>query len=527
MYDEERKKPSIDILPDECLFEVLRCLSGGCERSSSACVSKRWLMLLSSIRNSEFCKSKNSDVSSSSGAASGDVEMTSAEEDIEVECNGCLTRSLEGKKATDIRLAAISVGTSTRGGLGKLSIRGSNTVRGITDLGLSAIARTCHSLKALTLWNVPAVGDEGLLELARECHSLEKLDLSQCPLISDRGLAAIAKSSLNLTSVSFESCSNIGNESLRAIGKYCHKLQSVTIKDCPRVGDQGIANLVSLATNVLARVKLQALNITDFSLAVLGHYGKAITNLVLSGLPKVSQKGFWVMGNAEGLQSLISLEITSCRGVTDRSLEAVGKGCSNLKQMRLHKCCFVSDNGLVAFTKNVKSVESILLEECNRISQTGILNALSNCTSKLKLLTPDRCMGIKDLPSESQYLSPCESLRSLSIKSCPGFGSSSLAMVGKLCPRLHQLDLTGLSGISDDSLVSVFESSKAGLVKLDLSDCVNLTDEVVSSLVARHGETLEVLSLDGCRKVTDAGLVSLANNCPMLNDLDMSRCLMD
>ncbi|KAG9156638.1 hypothetical protein Leryth_006606 [Lithospermum erythrorhizon] len=169
--------------------------------------------------------------------------------------------------------------------------------------------------------------------------------------------------------------------------------------------------------------------------------GKAITNLVLSGLPKVSQKGFWVMGNAEGLQSLISLEITSCRGVTDRSLEAVGKGCSNLKQLRLHKCCFGSlKHSFECFVKLYFEVE----------------------------ITLDRCMGIKDLPSESQYLSPCESLRSLSIKSCPGFGSSSLAMVGKL-HSAHQF------------------RSPAGLV-------------------------------------TDAGLVSLANNCPMLNDLDMSRC---
>lgn len=519
MCDGERKKPSIDILPDECLFEVFRHLSGGRERSSSACVSKRWLMLLSSIRNTEFCESKNSDVSSPT-----DVEMTSAEEDLEVECSGCLTRSLEGKKATDIRLAAISVGTSTRGGLGKLSIRGSNAVRGVTNLGLSAVARGCHSLKALSLWNVPAVGDEGLLEISRECHSLEKLDVCQCPSISDRSLVALAKSSPNLTSISLESCSNIGNESLRAIGKYCVKLQSVTIKDCPLVGDQGIASLVSEATNVLTKVKLQTLNITDFSLAVLGHYGKAITNLVLSGLPKVSQKGFWVMGNAQGLQSLVSLEITSCKGATDRSLEAVGKGCSNLKQMRLRKCCFVSDNGLVAFTQNAKSVESLLLEECNRITQTGILNALSNCSSKLKSLSLVKCMGINDLPLESQYLSPCESLRCLSIKSCPGFGSSSLAMVGMLCPRLHQLDLSGLSGISDAALLSLFQSSKAGLVKLDLSGCVNLTDEVVSLLAMHHGETLQMLNLDGCQKVTDFGLVSLANNCKSLNDLDMSRC---
>ncbi|KAG9146231.1 hypothetical protein Leryth_007937 [Lithospermum erythrorhizon] len=511
-FDEE-KRTSIDILPDECLFEIFRRLRGGQERSASAGVSKRWLMLLSSLKPSEICRNERS----------SDVEMTPADEDHEVECDGYLTRCLEGKKATDVRLAAISVGTSSRGGLGKLSIRGSNTVPGVTNLGLSAVAHGCPSLKVLSLWNVPAVGDESLFEIARECHSLEKLDLCQCPSISDNGLVAIAKSCPNLTSISFESCPNVGNESLRAIGKYCQKLQSVTIKDCGRIGDQGVAGLVSMGCNNLTKIKLQSLNISDFSLAVLGHYGKAITSLVLHGLQNVSQKGFWVMGNALGLQTLASLAITSCRGMTDMSLEAVAKGCPNLKQMCLRKCCFVSDNGLVAFSKVASSLESLQLEECNRITQTGILNALSNCNSKLKSLTLVKCMGIKDLPSESQYLSPCLSLRSLSIRSCPGFGGSSLPMVGNLCPQIHHLDLSGLCGITDAALLSLVESCEA-LVKVNLTDCLNLTDEVVSALARLHGETLEVLNLDGCRNVTDAGLAALATNCPSLNDLDVSRC---
>nr|GMD82754.1 EIN3-binding F-box protein 1-like [Ipomoea batatas] len=517
VVEDEEKKPSIEVLPDECLFEILRRLPGGRERSAAACVSKRWLMLSGSVRCTEICRSTNQD------GASADVTMAIADEDCEVQCDGYLTRSLEGKKATDIRLAAIAVGTSSRGGLGKLSVRGSNSARGITNVGLSAIAHGCPSLRVLSLWNVPSVGDEGLLEIAKECQSLEKLDLCQCPSVSNKGLIAIAENCPNLTSLTIESCPSIGNEGLQAIGRCCTKLQSVTIKDCPLVADQGVASLLSSASTVLTKVKLHALNITDFSLAVIGHYGKAITCLNLSALHNVSQKGFWVMGNAQGLHNLASLTISSCRGTTDVSLEAVGKGCPSLKQMCIRKCFFVSDFGLAAFTKAAISLESLQLEECNRITQTGIVNAVSNC-SKLKTLSVAKCMSVKDLPPQTPLLSPCGSLRSLSIRNCPGFGSTSLAMVGELCPQLHHLDLGGLCGITDAGLLPLLNSCEAGLVKVNLSDCPNLTDEVVLALVRLHGQTLEVLNLDSCQKITDASLVAVADNCILLRDLDVSRC---
>lgn len=154
----------------------------------------------------------------------------------------------------------------------------------------------------------------------------------------------------------------------------------------------------------------------------------------------------------------------------------------------------------------------------------GILDTLSNCQSKLKSLAVIKCMGIKDVSLETPLLFPCESLRSLSIRSCPGFGNASLAKVGKLCPQLHQLDLTGLCGITDSGLLPLVESCEAGLVKVNLSGCLNLTDEVVSALVRLHGGTLQVLDLNGCGKVTDASLVAVADNCLVLNDLDLSKC---
>lgn len=506
--NEEDHKTSIEILPDECLYEIFRRVQSGKERSLCACVSKRWLMLMSSI-----CKDEIVSV----------VETNSSDEsDEDFEGDGFLTRRLEGKKATDVRLAAIAVGTGCRGGLGNLSIRGSNSERGVTDRGLSAIAHGCPSLRSLSLWSVPSIGDKGLCEIAKGCHMLEKLDLCHSPLITNKGLIAIAKGCPDLTTLNIESCSKIGNEGLQAVAKSCPKLQSISIRDCPLVGDHGVASLLSSASD-LSRVKLQLLNITDFSLAVIGHYGKAITHLVLSRLRNVTERGFWVMGVAQGLQNLISLTITSCLGVTDASMEAMGKGCPNLKQMCLRRCCFVSDSGLVAFAKAAGSLENLQLEECNRFTQYGIIGALLNFKTKLKSLTLVKCVGVTDIDVEVSMLSPCESLKSLTIQNCPGFGSASLAMIGKLCPQLQHVDLTGLCSITDAGLLPLLENCEAGLVNVNLKGCSNLTDNIVAALARLHGGTLEVLNLDGCCYVTDASLVAIADDCLLLDDLDVSK----
>ncbi|KAJ9555086.1 hypothetical protein OSB04_009700 [Centaurea solstitialis] len=498
----KKQKTTIEVLPDECLFEIFRRLGGNKERSSCASVSKHWLMLLSTIHTDE-------------------ISQASEKESIPIE--GHLSRCLEGKKATDVRLAAIAVGAATCGGLGKLSIHGNNVVRGVTDFGLTAVARGCPSLTDLSLWNLSSISDEGLVEIASGCHQLEKLDLCQIPSISSKSLLAIANNCPNLSELSIESCSNIGNEGLQAIGRSCHNLKSISIKNCSLVGDQGIASLLSSASYSLTKVKLQTLNIGDLSLAVIGHYGIALTDVVLAGLPKVTEKGFWVMGNGRGLQKLRSLMITSCFGVTDLGLEAVGKGCPNLKQFCLRKCALLSDNGVRSFAKSALSLESVLLEECNRVTQCGVFSILVNCSNNLKSLTLENCYGIKDLALKIP-LSRCNAFRSLSVRNCPGFGNNSLVLFGNLCPQLRNVEFTGAHGITDEGLTPLVRCCEAGLIKVNLTGSVNLTNNMVSEITKVHGGTLEILNLDGCRSVTDASLVAIASNCLKLSELDVSGC---
>ncbi|CAA0838004.1 EIN3-binding F-box protein 1 [Striga hermonthica] len=533
--EEPKSIPSIEILPDECLFEVFRRLPGGQERGACASVSKRWLMLLSTICKDEICTTPYNFTQTHESNGKLDSQKSTEpkekgeainldDECLESDPHGFLTRCLEGKKASDVRLAAISVGTVGRGGLGKLLIRGNKSTSRLTDFGLKAISRGCPSLKVLSLWNLSSVGDEGLSAIATGCHSLEKLDLCHCPSITDKGLISIARNCPNLTSVTLESCANIGNESLKALGQSCRNLKSITLKNCMLVGDQGIAGLFTSAGNVLTKVNLQSLNISDVSLAVVGHYGSALADLALADLQNVNERGFWVMGKGQGLQKLKYLFVASCLGVSDMVLDAIGHGCPELKTVALLKCPFVSDNGLVTFAKAAGSLESLKLEEIHRVTQFGVFGVLVNCNGKLKALTLVNCLGVKDVPIRFSLTTFCNSLRSLTVRNCPGVGNFGLSVMGQLCPSLTHVTLAGLEGITDSGVYPLFQRSKAGMVKVNLNGCVNLTDSIVSEITEIHGETLEVLNLEGCKNITDVSLMAVAKNCSVLSELDISHC---
>ena len=150
-----REAPSLDALPDACLFEILRRVQGARARGASACVSRRWLALLGGIRASEIKR-----------AVPDLNQVFVADEEEEEDLPACCSeRSLEGEGATDVALTAAAV----RGNLESLVVRGSHPTRGVTDTGISAVARGCSSLRSLALWDVPQVTDAGLAEIAAGC----------------------------------------------------------------------------------------------------------------------------------------------------------------------------------------------------------------------------------------------------------------------------------------------------------------------------------------------------------------------
>lgn len=137
------------------------------------------------------------------------------------------SKDLMGKKANDIRIAAMSVRAFPQHALTALSIMDVPTKPYFTNFGLEMISKSSPFLEHLTLMHCTKITDAGLVAVAKRCRSIQKLHLISLPSIGDR-ISSIAKSCSALSDLTIDSCLLVGNESLESVAGKCLNLTSLT-----------------------------------------------------------------------------------------------------------------------------------------------------------------------------------------------------------------------------------------------------------------------------------------------------------
>ncbi|XP_024391687.1 EIN3-binding F-box protein 1 isoform X2 [Physcomitrium patens] len=566
----------INDLPDECLQEIFGFLPKVEDRCAAASVCMRWLMLQSRMRRGDFkiqpnivckggctrkdsCPAKNSTKPAAEKGlniveefsdvtkvrfdavpndnilgATDEVHMWGNEVDMVINeeprvqrqpqwASGELSRALEGREVTDVKLALVAIGELARGGLAALKITGgpARVGKGVTDSGLIAIGNCCAALRSLTLWGCDNITDFGLAAIGSGCRLLQKLDIMKCPMVGDRGLQEIARGCPLLSTVSIDSCSNVGDASLKALGTWSASLTSFSVTSCSMVGSAGIS-AVALGCNKLKKLKLEKVRLSNKGLIAMGENCKSVTSMKLANLGWCTEEGFIGFFEGSGLKRLKSLLITACPGMTDVSLEVVGKVCQDLKLCVLSQCQSVTDKGLQSFLQCCVCLDSLQLERCHAITNGGVLTALVQGKGNLRTLNLSKCHGLWNEEKRANEVSlECLSLKTLNVTGCKNVGVEPVVKMCLRCPLLENLDLSQMVDLNDEAIISVIEGCGEHLVSLNLTNCKNITDVVVAAIASHCGD-LERLILDGCYQVGDSGLQMLAAACPSLKELDLS-----
>ncbi|XP_006849175.2 EIN3-binding F-box protein 1 [Amborella trichopoda] len=498
--NEENEKPrsngetsdSTDLigrLPDDCLTEIFRFLPVPLDHSLCAMVSKKWLLLQAQMHAFRFTPTMHEPTVNAMVTTYDVLEPWLSYE--LGERPGYLTRRLEGKKATDTRLAAIAVGTQARGGLGRLCIRGGRP----SDAGLRLIALSCPGLESLSLWECGSIGDAGLEAIAMGCTLLRKLDLRNCPLVTDKGLVAIAKTSSNLSSLTLEACPNVGDPALEATSKCSNNIKSLSLNNCPCIGDEGLRSMVSRLQK-LKKLKLTRLKLSDKAFEAIAKYCSSLTSLTLTGI----------------------------LGIHESSFLAIGRGCLNLESVTINYCPPLDDSGLWGLTQTSSCIKTVRIEGCDTVTWGGAAALLSNLHHTIRFLSISRCNGIKDPPPRAPKLPFCPRLLSLAIRNCTALGDSFLSWIRDASPAIKRLDLTGLTMVTNLGIMALLDVRKEVWTEVSLSGCARVSDDSVVALCNGCGGGIRTLSLDGCVQVGDASLEAIARLCTCINDLDLSQC---
>lgn len=194
------------------------------------------------------------------------------------------------------------------------------------------------------------------------------------------------------------------------------------------------------------------------------------------------------------LRKLRSINVSGNVFISDKSLMALSSNCEKLGRIKAHSCSFLTTNGINFVLRHSSNLTELSVDE-NMIASfsqhtiecfRSYTRAL-HCLNFFQVLVPDELLlaiGGANLP-----------LKTLNLNDCKGFTFSGISTLVRFYPSLHHLGLDGTKFLTDESM----------------------------SILTKHLPHLISISLCVCTSLTILTFFNLANNCPSLKMLSMSR----
>lgn len=180
--------------------------------------------------------------------------------------------------------------------------------RGVGMEELKAALPKLPKLQSLNLDGMQLVDDE-VLAAAAAAPGLQ--DLSICyTQVTDAGLAALVLACPGLQGLRLDECMRVTDAGLKAVTEGCHDLRVLSTRRCHRLTDEGIARVAMKGT---------------------------LRKLVVGGVPLLGNKTMKALA-LHCKESLEYLDVSFCRGFSQRALGLVADRCHRLSHLVLFSC---------------------------------------------------------------------------------------------------------------------------------------------------------------------------------------------
>ncbi|KAE8674292.1 F-box protein [Hibiscus syriacus] len=223
---------------------------------------------------------------------------------------------------------------------------------------------------------------------------------------------------------------------------------------------------------------------------------------------------------SESLQDLESLNLNGCQKISDEGIEYITSCCPKLKVFSIYWNVRVTDIGVKHLVKNCKYIVDLNFSGCKQLSDKS-LQLVADNYQELESLNLTRCVKMTDSGLQ-QVLTKCFFLQSLNLYALSSFTDEAYKKISVLS-HLRFLDLCGAQNLSDYGLTCIAQCKK--LSSLNLTWCIRVTDVGVIA-IAEGCTSLEFLSLFGIIGVTDKCLEALSKSCAnTITTLDVNGCI--
>jgi len=122
-------------------------------------------------------------------------------------------------------------------------------------------------------------------------------------------------------------------------------------------------------------------------------------------------------------------------------------------------------------------------------------------------------------------ISRCPCLQSIDISNNYGLITTDHALqsIAEYCTGLQLLSISGCREITDTGLITISEHCP-NLLSLKIDNCYHITDASIIS-ISTHCTGLQSLNTGNCQKITVASIISISTHCTGLQSLDLWYCV--
>lgn len=346
-------------------------------------------------------------------------------------------------------------------------------------------------VRSFALDDVSHVSAGAIQQFLQTCSSadgLQRLHLSRCQNLDAR-VAAVGVIPTSLLELDVSRCEWVDDQFARTLNRRCPLLAKISLARCRRITDYGVAAFAEPPA-------------TSLQTAAPGASSWRLTSLDISGCVKVTDSG---------VLALLMAMATS--GLRLRELHAAGLPLVNGLNLL----------GLPRFGLNT-SLEILTFATLSNLRAATVVSlarvgALANVTE----LDLSACLMIDDEALEALGGGACPQLERLKLAFCSAITDVGLKQLVRVSANLFPSGkANGVPRWRGTAAVST--ANHVRLKRLDLAGCFRLTNDSLVVLASRCLD-LEVLVLDGVRRLGVQGVHALVAHCPRLHSLYWSGVL--
>eukprot|EP00615_Pteridomonas_danica_P019386 CAMPEP_0114383778 /NCGR_PEP_ID=MMETSP0102-20121206/4948_1 /TAXON_ID=38822 ORGANISM="Pteridomonas danica, Strain PT" /NCGR_SAMPLE_ID=MMETSP0102 /ASSEMBLY_ACC=CAM_ASM_000212 /LENGTH=1302 /DNA_ID=CAMNT_0001539917 /DNA_START=24 /DNA_END=3932 /DNA_ORIENTATION=+ len=246
-----------------------------------------------------------------------------------------------------------------------------------------------------------------------------------------------------------------------------------------------------------------------------------LEELCMNGAVGIGDVGMKALGE-HCASTLRILHLSHATRVSDVGLRLVGMRAYRLLELNLSGCNAVDGVGIAAFGEAASNLVLLNLSGCSRLASWAFQRLVCGCRL-LEDVDVSYCHRLEDLDL-AVMATNCRRIRRLNLRDGKQFSDIGLVEVAKRCEALEWVDTSRSElpwKITDVGILGLAES--CGMLKtLVAQGCDQLTD-VAMSWLGRGCQALTHLDLKNCAKISNAGVRALSEGCYDLRYLDLTK----